>query len=101
MSRPLPAIVIPEPDYGAELPLTSEEEGTLGWLQTAYPPHLLDPLADWQEAFEAGVHYYRVWRSPHLRDAWARQARDLEVEVRAELGSHAELAVHLWPLQED
>lgn len=97
----LPAVVILEPDYGAELPLTSEEEGMLGWRQTGFPPQLLDQLADWQEAFEAGFHYDTGWRSPQLRDAWARQARELEAEVRAELGSHAVLVVHLWPLQED
>jgi hypothetical protein len=53
---PLPAVVILEPDYGAELPLTSEEEGVLGWADRVLP-QLLDRLADWQEAFEAGHHY--------------------------------------------
>ena len=43
---PRPAVVIVEPDYGAELPLTSEEEGMLGWRQTGFPPQLLDRLAD-------------------------------------------------------
>ena len=43
---PLPAVVILEPDYGAELPLTSEEEGMLGWRQTGFSPQLLDRLAD-------------------------------------------------------
>jgi hypothetical protein len=47
----LPAVVILEPDYGAELPLTSAEEGMLGWQQTGFSPQLLDQLADWQEAF--------------------------------------------------
>jgi len=95
---PLPAVVILEPDYGAELPLTSEQEGMLGWRQTGFSPQLLDRLADWQEAFEAGHHYDTGWRSPQLQDEWARQARELETAIRAELGGRAELVVHLWPL---
>ena len=81
------AVVILEPDYGAELPLTSEEEGMLGWRQTGFSPQLLDQLADWQEAFEAGFHYDTAWRSPQLRDEWARQARELEAAVRAATSS--------------
>ena len=96
----MPAVVILEPDYGAELPLTSEEEGMLGWRQTGFSLQLLDQLADWQEAFEAGHHYDTGWRSPQLRAEWARQARELEAAIRAELGSRAELVVHLWPLGE-
>ena len=96
----MPAVVILEPDYGAELPLTSEE-GMLGWRRTGFSPQLLDQLADWQEAFEAGFHYDTGWRSPQLRDEWARQAGELEVAVRAELSSHAQLVVHLWPLRDD
>ena len=38
----MPAVVILEPDYGAELPLTSEAEGVLGWQQTRFSPQLLD-----------------------------------------------------------
>jgi hypothetical protein len=38
------------------------------------------------------------WRSPQLQDEWARQARELEAAIRAELGSRAELVVLLWPL---
>lgn len=39
----LPAVVILEPEYGAELPLASEE-GMLGWEQTGLSPELLDRL---------------------------------------------------------
>ena len=69
--EPLPAVVILEPDCGADLPLTSEEEGIPGWQQTGFSPQLLDQLADWQEAFEAGFHHLTGWRSPQLRDQWA------------------------------
>jgi hypothetical protein len=83
----LPAAVIPEPDYGAELPLTSEEGGMPGWRQTGFSPQLPGRLADWQEAFEAAHHYDTGWRSPQLQGEWARQARELEAAIRAELGS--------------
>ncbi len=65
--EPLPTVVILEPDYGAELPLTSEEEGMLDWQQTRFSPQLLDQLVAWQEAFEAGFHHLTGWRSPQLR----------------------------------
>jgi hypothetical protein len=92
----LPAAVILEPDFGAELPLTSEE-GIPGWRQTGFSPQLPGRLADWQEALEAGHHYDTGQRSPQLQGEWARQARELEAAIRAELGSRAELAVLLWP----
>jgi hypothetical protein len=67
---------------------------------TKFSPQLLDQLAAWQEAFEAGFHYDRGWRSPQLRDEWARQASELEAAARPELGTRAELAVNLWPLRD-
>jgi hypothetical protein len=39
--EPLPAVVTLEPDYGAELPLTSDE-GMLGRQQTGFSPQLLN-----------------------------------------------------------
>jgi hypothetical protein len=96
----LPPVVVLEPDYGAELPLTSEQEGMLDWQQTGFSPQLLDRLAAWQEAFEAGFHHLTGWRSQQLRDQWAQQASEIEAAVRAELGSRAELAVNLWPLRD-
>jgi hypothetical protein len=53
VDEPLPTVVILEPDYDAELPLTSDE-GMLGWQQTGFSPQLLDQLATWQEAFQPG-----------------------------------------------
>jgi hypothetical protein len=98
--EPLPAVVILEPEHGAELPLTGEE-GMLGWQQTGFSPQLLDQLATWQEAFESGFHFDTGWRSRQLRDEWATQASELEAAIRAELGRRAELVVHLWPLNDD
>jgi hypothetical protein len=94
---PLPAVVILEPDYGAELPLISEEEGMLGWRQTGVSPApgpaggLAGSLRSWPALRHGG-------RSPQLQDEWARQARELAAAIRVELGSRAELVAHLWPL---
>ena len=98
--EPLPAVVILEPDYGAELPLT-REAGMLGWHRAGFSPQLPDQLAAWQEAFESGFHFDTGWRSRQLRDEWATQASELEAAVRAELSGRAELVVHLWPLNDD
>ena len=74
--EPLPTVVILEPDYGAELPLTSEE-GMLGWQQTCSPRN---SWTSWQEAFESGFHFDTGWRSRQLRDKWATQASELEAQ---------------------
>jgi len=73
----------------------------LTWEQTGFSPQLLDRLAAWQEAFGAGFHFGTGWHSQELRNQWAQEASELEAAVRAELGSRAELLVHLWPLRED
>jgi hypothetical protein len=38
------------------------------------------------------------WRSAETRDHWASLAEDLAADVRAELGTRAELVIRLWPL---
>lgn len=48
--EPLPTVVILEPDYGAELPLTSEE-GMLGWQQTGFSPPTPGPAGDLAGSF--------------------------------------------------
>jgi hypothetical protein len=96
--EPLPAVVTLEPEYGAELPLGGE--GVLAWQRTKFSPALLDRLAAWQEDFEKGYDYDSGWRSWQARNQWAEQARELEAEVRAELGNRAELVANLWPLNE-
>ena len=97
--EPLPTVVTLEPEYGAELPLGGGE-GVLAWPRTKVSPQLLDRLAAWQEDFENGFGYDFGWRSQQARDLWAGQARELEADVRAELGNRAELAVNIWPLSE-
>jgi hypothetical protein len=96
--EPLPTVVTLEPEYGAELPLGGE--GVLAWQRTKFSPQLLDRLAAWQEDFENGFDYDSGWRSQQAQDLWAEQAKELEADVRAELGNRAELAVNLWPLNE-
>jgi hypothetical protein len=96
----LPAVVILELDYGAELPLTSEEEGMLGWRQTGFP---LSFWTDWQTGRRPSKLAFTTTRVAFAATAgrMGPASPQLEAEVRVELGSHAELVVHLWPLQED
>src|SRR5215475_1752841 len=61
-------------------------------------PQLLDRLAAWQREFDDNFHWDRGWRSARIRDRWASQAEELAADVRAELGTRAELTVRLWPL---
>ena len=68
--------------------------------RTKVRPQLLDQLAAWQEDFENGFDYDFGWRSQQARDLWAGQAKEIEADVRAELGNRAELALNLWPLSE-
>lgn len=46
-----------DPATRAEASADQGERGMLGWQQTGFLPQLLDQLADWQEALEAGFHY--------------------------------------------
>jgi hypothetical protein len=56
-------------------------------------------FAAWQRDFDHDFHWERGWRSAEVRDRWSRQAAALAADVRAELGTRAELSVRLWPLQ--
>jgi hypothetical protein len=95
---PLPDIVELSPDYSAELPLWGEGFGSISWQFTKFSPGLLDRLAHWQQEFDENFHWDSGWRSAEIRDHWASQAGELAADVRAELGTRAELVVRLWPL---
>jgi hypothetical protein len=43
------------------------------WQQIKFSPQLLDRLAAWREAFEAGIHCVTGWRSPRLQNERARR----------------------------
>ena len=101
-ARPLPDEIELAPDYSAELPLWGDDgygSGELAWQQTQFSPELLDRLVAWQQEFDANFHWEKGWRSAEIRDRWASQAEELAADVRAELGTRAELTVRLWPLQ--
>jgi hypothetical protein len=98
---PLPDVVILGPDYAADLPLWGQSCGNLAWQCTRFRPELLDRLAAWQEEFDDNFHYDKGWRSPAVRDRWKQEAEVLAADVRATLGSQAELVVDLWPLKDE
>lgn len=98
--EPLPREIILAPDYMADLPLWGED-GNVNWQFTKFPPELLDRLAAWQHDFDGNFHWESGWRSAEARDRWASQAKDLAADVRAALGTRAELVVDLWPLKEE
>lgn len=98
--EPLPPVIHLSPDYSALLPLWGEGSGNIRWQATKFPPPLLDRLAAWQQDFDANFHWDSGWRSAKARDRWARLAEELAADVRAELGTRAELTVGLWPIDE-
>ena len=98
--EPLPGQIDLSPDYSADLPLWGCG-GMLAWQNTKFSPQLLDRLTAWQQEFDANFHWETGWRSAEIRDHWASQAEGLAADVRAELGSRAELTVRLWPLEDN
>ena len=98
--EPLPSVVELFPDYSAPLPLWGKGFGSIPWQVTKFPPQLLDRLAGWQKDFDDNYHYQTGWRSAAIRDRWADQGRALAADVRAALGTRAELTIGLWPIDE-
>ena len=100
--EPLPRQIVLAPDYMADLPLWGEGFGNIDWRFTKFPPELLGRLAAWQREFDDNFHPWESgWRSAAIRDYWAHQATDLAADVRAALGTRAELVVDLWPIDEE
>lgn len=98
---PLPDKIELAPDYSADLPLWGcDGSGIINWRKTKFSPELLDRLAAWQREFDDNYHWDTGWRSTEIRDHWTSQVRDLAEDVRAQLGTRAELVVRLWPLGE-
>lgn len=85
------------PDYGAPSPLwpNSDEVDEL------VSPELLERLVAWQLVFDDHFRYDTGWRSPEVKERWARQASELERELRLELRPEIQLEVDLWPLEPD
>lgn len=98
--EPLPSEIVLAPDYTVDLPLWGQGFGNIDWRFTKFPPELLDRLAAWQREFDDNFHWQSGWRSGTIRDHWAHQAKNLAADVRAALGTRAELVVHLWRIDE-
>jgi hypothetical protein len=95
--EPLPGVIVLSPEYGAELPLWGEGWGNIHWALTKFPPQLLDRLAAWQQAFDENYDYQAGWRTDAAGDSWAHAAKELAADLRAAIGTRAELVVKLWP----
>jgi hypothetical protein len=85
----------------AELPLWGEGFGNIDWRFTKFPPELLDRLARWQQDFDRNFGHDTGWESAVAQDRWAHDAKELAADLRAVLGTRAELIVDLWPLKEE
>jgi hypothetical protein len=96
--EPLPGVIVLTLEYGAELPLWGEPWGNIDWHFTKFSPELLDRLAAWQLVFDENYDYETGWRSDAAQDRWAHDANDLVTDLRAALGTRAELVMNLWPL---
>ena len=96
--EPLPVIIRLAPDYSAPVPLWDEGFGNIGWRYTKFPPALFDRLAAWQQGFDGNSHCETGRRSAPAWDRWADNAKGLATDLRAVLGTRAELVVDLWPL---
>jgi hypothetical protein len=93
--KPLPAVVILAPEYGAALPLWGDGFGNIAWEFTKFSPAVLDRLRAWQLQFDANFHWEHGWSSEKVRDEWADEGRRLETLVRTELNGRAEVVLGL------
>jgi len=83
------------PDYTAPMPLWGD------WWDLDLPAPLLRELALWQEDFDRSFHWEHGWASPRAREAWAKEAAQLEPLLRRAVGTRAEVVVDLWTLTAD
>ncbi len=60
---------------------------------------LLDGLASWRQEFDDNYDPMTGWTSHEIRANWAKEARNLEFELRRSLPENVELTVDLWPLE--
>src|SRR5215831_15851945 len=94
--EPLPMIIRLAPDYSAPLRCGVRASAiSTGGIPSSRPA-LLDRLAAWQQEFDDNYHYETGWRSAPARDRWADDAQGLATDLRAVLGTRAELVVDLW-----
>jgi hypothetical protein len=83
-------------DYAAELPLWGVPVSQLD-----LSARLLDKLVDWWQQFNANFDPHKGWSSEAIKSEWADLAVPLEMDLRVEIDSKANLLVDLWPLEVD
>lgn len=91
-----PSVVTFSADYDAPSPLWPSSDTT----DAMVPKALLSKLIAWQNEFDSNFGWQMRWISNEAKAKWAREAVELEAELRDALAGKAELIVDLWPLRE-
>jgi hypothetical protein len=91
-----PSVVTFSPDYMAPSPLWPQSDTT----DAMVPEALLVKLIAWQQEFDSNFRWEMGWISDEAKAEWAKEAVELEAELRDALAGMAELVVDLWPLRE-
>jgi hypothetical protein len=91
-----PSVVTFSPDYDAPSPLWPSSDTT----DAMVPEALLVKLIAWQQEFDSEFGWQMGWLSDEAKTKWAKDAVELEAELREALAGKAELVVDLWPLKE-
>lgn len=81
------------PEYSAGIPLWGQ------WKPLELSASLLARLRQWQLDFDSSFHWETGWQSEVARERWSEEARQLEADLRTEIGNRADVTVDLWPLK--
>lgn len=92
-----PSVVTFSADYDAPSPLWPSSDTT----DAMVPEALLVKLIAWQKEFDSNfASTTRGWISAEAKAKWAKEAIELEAELREALAGKAELVVDHWQLRE-
>lgn len=91
----MPLSIRLSPDYSAPFPLWPSSDAT----DALVSEELRTRLVGWQLEFDSNYHWTTGWMSEEAKARWARQAAELEADLRVALGDGTQLTVDLWPLE--